>query len=162
MSTEYDFTPELLDEMKRFRFRLHTQIVKNKQRATGKTQSALRERTPEPGVAQLLGPFYIYSLDKGVRRSTKYTKPGLAFVAKIKEWLKARSLAASPWAVATNILKKGTLLNRTGRTFSGVGRDETIAGVINAESLGSLRARLATAASRNVRSDMLENLKFPK
>ena len=158
MAQPDDYTAALLDEMRLFRFRLAARISKNGQRATGKTQAALREYSPEPDVARLVGPFYIRALDKGVAPNPKFKKPSLSFVENIHAWLRARNLAANPWAVATNILKKGTRLWRTGRGYSGVGKDETIAGVVNSESLGTLRARLATVATRNVKSDILSNL----
>lgn len=75
--------------------------------ATGKTQKAIHEAIDGLN-AKILGPAYIEALEIG----RGPTKPGAAagnppLVESIKEWMAAKNIKGSAWAIANKIHKEG-------------------------------------------------------
>ena len=141
-----DFAPILAREL----LRLHEDVVDvmqaNGQRATGKTIAQLREVTG-PEYAALVGPGHLKALRDGRRPGQRPP------IEAIREWLAAKRLTLNPYAVATNIAKRGT------RLFAGVDPrfkkpTDTFAAPIRA-ALPRFRTALVEAARSGLRSDLL-------
>jgi hypothetical protein len=96
--------------------------------ATGKTAKSLHYTVVESGdkiTLSIKGKPYFAVVETG-RKATPSYKPSYAFVASIKEWVKAKGLPeGSAYAIARSIHKKGTKLHEKG------GRKDIITNVIN-------------------------------
>ena len=99
--------------------------------ASGRTSKSLAFEVKDTGtkaVLRITGKPFIAVVETG-RKPTPEYKPSVAFVASIKEWLRAKGKPESPaYAIALSIHRKGTKLWQDG------GRRDIISNVIN-ESL---------------------------
>ncbi len=98
--------------------------------ATGKTTRALRvvvTETPTGLNGSLLGPAYIQALEDG-RGPTRAGAPrgNPPLVQAIAEWMKAKGIVGSPWAIAKKIHEKG-YKGKPGAISDGLkGKEESI------------------------------------
>jgi hypothetical protein len=84
--------------------------------ATGKSKDSLRFEITEEGkkiVLTVFGKPYFAVVETG-RKPTPNKKPSRAMIESIQEWVDARGLKLSPWAIATMINKEGTKLWQAG------------------------------------------------
>ncbi|RPD45496.1 hypothetical protein DNI29_19130 [Hymenobacter sediminis] len=131
-------------------------ITASGQRATGRTIARLRNESA-PELARLLGPAHIGALEEGSGPARDpEAKPGRAMIEDIKLWLAARGSDASPWAVATSILRRGTRLFR-GEDPRFARPTGTLREVIQA-SKGRLRLALAAETRRSLTSELFPDL----
>ena len=108
-------------------------------KATGKTAQSLRfEVTEEETKATLriLGkPFYMV-VQTGRRPTPQFTKPSKTFVASIQEWMDAKGIQSSAYAIAKSIHKKGTKLwQQGGNTLVSDIVNQTLVDEISKETL---------------------------
>ncbi|TGD80296.1 hypothetical protein [Hymenobacter wooponensis] len=148
---------ELLNaEFTRTQQELGDSITQSGQRATGRTIAALR-RESSPELARLYGPAHLGALEEGSGPARNPdAKPGRAMIADIQAWLQARGYDASPWAVATSILRKGTRLFR-GEDPRFARPTGTLRDVLQA-SRARLRTDLAAETRRSLRSELFADL----
>lgn len=95
--------------------------------ATGKTSKSLRYELKQEGnriILNILGRAYITAVETG-RKATPDKKPSKEFVASIKEWMAAKNVQGSPYAIARSINIHGTKLKQLG------GRNDIISNVID-------------------------------
>ncbi|TGE07720.1 hypothetical protein [Hymenobacter fodinae] len=142
----------LKTEITRTQQELGDSITASGQRATGRTIAALRNESA-PELARLYGPAHLGALEEGSGPAADpKAKPGRAMIADITAWLQARGYDASPWAVATSILRKGTRLHRNQDPRfarpTGTLRD------VLAASRARLRTDLAAEVRRSLRSEL--------
>lgn len=94
------------------------QIIANMERAgqvvTGGTRDSLVVETPSDSEGVLTGRAYFAALETGSAPSKKTTFPPRAMVTSIQEWLDAKGLSFSAYAVARKILTHGSSLYRNG------------------------------------------------
>lgn len=94
------------------------QIIANMERAdqivTGKTRDSLQVEMDFDNEGRLVERAYFAALETGSAPSKKTTFPPKAMVASIQEWLDAKGLSFSAYAVARNILTHGSSLYRNG------------------------------------------------
>ena len=141
-----DFAPILARQVAQLREDVVDVMQVNDQRATGKTIAALREVTG-PEYAALVGPGHLKALRDGRRPGQRPP------IEAIREWLAAKRLTLNPYAVATNIAKRGTRLFR-GEDPRFRKPTDTFAAPI-AAALPRLRAALVEAARTGLRSDLV-------
>lgn len=133
-------------------------IVAQGQSATGRTAARIRPEALED-VARVFGPEHLGALETGVSPSSKYTRPGKAYVADIAQWMAARRLTGSAYALARSILLRGTRLYR-GEDPRFPKPSGTFSGLLTPAYLGALRAQLQVGARPAIRSEVLNALKF--
>jgi hypothetical protein len=151
-----DYTDILQEAMDSFELSLKRQLLEEGRKATGETINSIHSEV-EPQAARLLGSGHLYYLVHG-RGPTGATaaagEPTL--LERIKDWIAAKGLALNPYAVANSIHKKGTLLYQgLDKRFPGQRKTDTLEAVLNAQTLGDLRAKLGTAARKNISSELL-------
>lgn len=95
--------------------------------ATGRTSNSLRFEVKDEGFKQILTiygrPFFM-TVETG-RKATPDYKPSQQFVASIQEWMNAKGVPGSAYAIARSIHKKGTKLFREG------GRKDIVTDVVS-------------------------------
>lgn len=95
--------------------------------ATGKTSKSLRFEVKQEGsklILNILGKKFITVIETG-RKPTPDKKPSKQFVESVREWVKAKGVDASPYAIANAINKHGSKLYQSG------GRQDIFSNVIN-------------------------------
>ncbi len=110
--------------------RIKQNIVSTGTNATGKTAKSLRYEISVVGTKTILMVIgarpYFATIETGRKATPNFTKPSVAFVASIKEWVKAKGLPeGSAYAIAKSIHKHGTKLHQAG------GRQDIISNVAN-------------------------------
>lgn len=150
-----DYTKLLLEEMEGFQARLIEAMIQDDRKATGSTIASLHV-DGEPGVARLWGAGHFVQLQRGRGPTESGAPPGTpTLLQQIKDWIAAKGLTLNPFAVTKKIHKEGTALYR-GQDRRWAGQESgTLAKVINQQSIGDLRARLATAAKQNLTSEII-------
>jgi hypothetical protein len=107
--------------------KIQANLSKTKTTATGKTAKSLRYEIKENGdkvILSIFGKAYIGVVETG-RKATPDKKPSKEFVENIKEWVKAKNVKGSPYAIAMSINLHGSKLKQKG------GRQDIISNVIN-------------------------------
>ncbi|MCA8830291.1 hypothetical protein [Hymenobacter pini] len=146
----------LSTEINRTQAELGESITRSGQRATGRTIAALRSESA-PELARLYGPAHIGALETGSGPAADpQAKPGRAMIADITAWLAARGSSASPWAVATSILRRGT------RLFRGedprFGKPTGTLRLVLQQSRARLQGSLSAEVRRSLGSDLFPDL----
>ena len=129
--------------------------------ATRPTSETLRRayrlmRTADE-LARLYGPAHIGALEDGSGPARDpQAKPGRQMIDDIRLWLAARGSSASPWAVATSILQRGT------RLFRGedprFGKPTGTLRLVLQQSRTRLRGSLSAEVRRSLGSELFPDL----
>lgn len=81
-------------------------------KATGRTANSLRFEVTQEGqkyILRVFGRAFIMALETGRKATPQYTKPSVAFVQSIREWLQGKGKDTAPaYAIAKSIHQKGT------------------------------------------------------
>lgn len=155
-----DYTQVLQDSLDMLELNLKRQLLQDGRKASGETIDSIRnEVTPSSG--RLVGSGVLYYLiygrgpSSGAPGQGENTSPSL--YQQIKLWVRYKGIpAAAAWPIAQSIHKRGTLLfqGRDSR-WPGQRTADTLEQVINQQTLGDIRARLGTAARKNVASELI-------
>lgn len=103
--------------------------------ATGKTSQSVRFQVETSNTKQALkifGRAYFFSVETGRKATPQYDKPSEDFVKSIQEWMQAKGMPGTAYAIAKSIHKKGTRLFQTG------GREDIISNVVNQSLIESI------------------------
>lgn len=152
-----DYSEILQQAMDGFELSLKRQLLEEGRKATGETINSIYNEV-EPQAARLLGSAHLYYLIHG----RGPTGPGAAageptLKERIEAWLKAKGEDGKRAGfIAYRIHKFGTLLHQgLDKRWPGQRKTNTLEAVINEVTLGDLRAKLGTAARKNVSSELL-------
>jgi len=117
--------------------------------ATGKTSNSIKFSVKDEGLRQMLTitgrPFFM-TVETG-RKATPDYKPSQQFVETIRQWMQAKGVPGSAYAIAQAIHKKGTKLHQTG------GRSDIVSSVVNE----GLVQEIAKSVLAKFSSDVLKN-----
>lgn len=108
---------EILDDAgKRYVEDIRKNLASSGTDATGETSKSVGYEVYQSGGKLILevygGRPYFPTVETGSKPSKK--KPGRKMIEKISSWADVRGILASPWAIATNILKFGSKLWQKG------------------------------------------------
>lgn len=121
--------------------------------ATGKTSKSLRYEVKQQGTKTILkvyGKPFLAVVETGRKPTPQFTKPSKAFVASIKEWVKARGInEGAAYSIAKSIHQKGTRLHNSG------GRKDILSNVINP----SLTDKIARDGLSRFAKTLMANIK---
>lgn len=116
--------------------------------ASGKTSNSLRFEVKNEGFKQILKIFgrpFFMTVETG-RKATPDYKPSKQFVATIAEWMRAKGVPGSAYAIALSIHKKGTKLHQQG------GRQDIVSDVVNEGLVSQITKSVLDQFSKEVLS----------
>lgn len=127
----------LREELLGLQQRIAANIINTGRQATGKTIKSMRVQVSQlSGV--LTGRQAFSTLERGSRPWTRqYSRPPRWFAELIQEWIDAKRLDLNAYAVASNLMRKGSDLYRAGGNATDVYTEEI------PKTLRNIGARLA-------------------